>query len=46
MYWFLALTGSQWSVLSSDVVLTYLGLRRTVILYALKFIHFVVQEVS
>ena len=30
LYWILALTGSQWSVLSSDVALTCLGLRRTI----------------
>ena len=30
LYWILALTGSQWSVLSSDVALTCPGLRRTI----------------
>ena len=49
-YWILALTGSQWSVLSSDIALTCLGLRRTirgsVVLYVLKFIQFVVRETS
>ena len=44
--WILALTGSQWSVLSSDVARAYGGQFGQHDLYALKFIQFDVRETS
>ena len=50
LYWILAFTGSQWSVLSSAVCTCMPGLTEDksgcMILYALKLIQFVVRDTS
>ena len=45
-YWILALTGSQWSVLSTHMPGLTEDYTDSMILYALKFIQFVVRETS